>query len=72
MRPGTFLASLSVLGVVGIGLAYPAFSQDQDQRNDATDATRAAHNRLLDELPFSDTSDFESARRGLIAPCQPG
>jgi alkyl sulfatase BDS1-like metallo-beta-lactamase superfamily hydrolase len=65
MRTST-LASLSILGVVAGGLAYPAFAQDL--RKDATDATKAANARLLDELPFSDTSDFENAKRGLIAP----
>jgi hypothetical protein len=39
------LAGLSILGVVGVGLAYPAFAQDQ--RKDATDATKAANDRLL-------------------------
>jgi alkyl sulfatase BDS1-like metallo-beta-lactamase superfamily hydrolase len=65
MRP-SLLASLSILGVVGVGLAHPAFAQDQ--RADATAATKAANSRLLDELPFSDTSDFDNAKRGLIAP----
>jgi alkyl sulfatase BDS1-like metallo-beta-lactamase superfamily hydrolase len=60
------LASLSILGVVGVGLAYPAFAQDQ--RKDATAATKAANDELLKELPFSDTSDFDNAKRGLIAP----
>jgi alkyl sulfatase BDS1-like metallo-beta-lactamase superfamily hydrolase len=68
MRSSVFLANLSILAVVGGGLAYPAFSQDQDPRKDATDATKAANARLLDELPFSDRSDFESARRGFVAP----
>ena len=49
-----------------MGLAGPAFTQNQ--RKDATDATKAANDRLLDELPFSDTTDFENAKRGLIAP----
>jgi alkyl sulfatase BDS1-like metallo-beta-lactamase superfamily hydrolase len=66
MKPRTLFANLSILGVVGVGLAYPAFAQDQ--RKDATDATKAANDRLLDELPFSDRSDFENAKRGLIAP----
>jgi alkyl sulfatase BDS1-like metallo-beta-lactamase superfamily hydrolase len=66
MRPSTLLASLSILGVVGVGLADPALAQDE--RKDATAATKAANDRLLDELPFSDTSDFENAKRGLIAP----
>jgi hypothetical protein len=65
-KPGTLLASLSILSVVGVGLAYPAFAQDQ--RKDATEATKAANDRLLKELPFSDSSDFDNAKRGLIAP----
>ena len=68
MRPSTFLASLSILGVVGAGLAGSAFAQDQDPRQDATDATKAANAALLDQLPFADTSDFDNAKRGLIAP----
>jgi alkyl sulfatase BDS1-like metallo-beta-lactamase superfamily hydrolase len=60
------LTSLAILGVVGVGLAYSAFAQDQ--RNDATAATKAANDRLLEELPFDDTSDFDNAKRGLIAP----
>ncbi len=71
MRPSTLLAGLSILGVVGVGLACPASSQGQDQRKDATEAARAANARLLDELPFSDRSDFENAKRGLIALCRP-
>jgi alkyl sulfatase BDS1-like metallo-beta-lactamase superfamily hydrolase len=67
MRPTAFLANLSILGiVVGVGLAHPAFAQDL--RKDATEATKAANDRLLDELPFSERSDFENAKRGLIAP----
>jgi alkyl sulfatase BDS1-like metallo-beta-lactamase superfamily hydrolase len=37
-------------------------------RKDATEATRAANAELLRQLPFSDTSDFDDAKRGLIAP----
>ena len=50
------LGGLSILGVVGVGLAYPGFAQDQDPRKDATEATKSANAELLDELPFSDTS----------------
>ena len=46
----------------------PVMSQEQDPRNDATDATRQANDALLAELPFDDTSDFDDAKRGLIAP----
>lgn len=34
----------------------------------ATPSTQAAQERVLQSLPFSDTQDFEDARRGLIAP----
>jgi alkyl sulfatase BDS1-like metallo-beta-lactamase superfamily hydrolase len=64
MRP----ANLAILALVGMGLAYPAVAQDQDPRKDATDATVAANAELLDELPFDDTTDFDNANRGLIAP----
>jgi alkyl sulfatase BDS1-like metallo-beta-lactamase superfamily hydrolase len=67
MRPRTFSTSLSVFALIA-GLAAPAFSQTQDPRKDATAATRAANDALLNELPFSDTSDFDNARRGLVAP----
>ncbi|OBG16656.1 hypothetical protein A5765_07085 [Mycolicibacterium celeriflavum] len=33
----------------------------------ATDATKAANQKLVDTLPFNDRSDFEDAKRGLIA-----
>jgi alkyl sulfatase BDS1-like metallo-beta-lactamase superfamily hydrolase len=39
-----------------------------DVRKDATDATKAANQKLLQVLPFSDKSDFENAKKGLIEP----
>ncbi|MDX1876468.1 alkyl sulfatase dimerization domain-containing protein [Mycolicibacterium sp. 141076] len=33
----------------------------------ATEATKAANKKVLDSLPFNERSDFEDARRGLIA-----
>lgn len=33
----------------------------------ATDATKAANKRVLDSLPFNERSDFDDAKRGLIA-----
>ena len=56
------------LAVAALALSVPAVAQDNDQRNDATDATRSANAKLLDMLPFSDRSDFDNAKRGLIAP----
>ncbi|WP_053204274.1 alkyl/aryl-sulfatase [Jiangella muralis] len=37
------------------------------QRNAATAVTKAANEKVLGTLPFSDETDFENARRGLIA-----
>lgn len=68
MRRGTVLGGFTILGAVGAMAIWPALAQDADVRNDATDATRAANEQLLGELPFSDTSDFDNANRGLIAP----
>src|SRR6188474_2703563 len=42
--------------------------RDELGRADATQATRAANDALLGELPFEDTRDFDEAARGLIAP----
>lgn len=39
---------------------------------EATPATRAANARVLEELPFADTQDFEDAHRGFIAPLPHG
>ncbi len=68
MRHGTLRASLLILGLIGVSVADPAFAQTQDPRKDASAATKAANSKLLNELPFSDKSDFDSARKGLIAP----
>lgn len=65
MRMRSFLSVVSAVGIAG-GMADPAFSQDP--RKDASTETQAANQRLLNELPFSDRSDFENAHRGLVAP----
>ena len=67
MRSHSLAASLSIFAVVG-ALSHSAGAQTQDPRKDATVATRAANDALLSRLPFSDTSDFDNARKGLIAP----
>ncbi|MFO1152599.1 MAG: alkyl sulfatase dimerization domain-containing protein [Rhodospirillales bacterium] len=63
--------SLFVFCLAGIGLGNIAFADDKSDRNDATAATKAANQKLLKELPFSDKSDFESAHKGFIAPLPP-
>lgn len=62
------MAKISVLILAGALLTSLASAQGQDLRNEATEATKAANAALLDTLPFDDTSDFDNARRGLIAP----
>ena len=41
-------------------------------QKDASDATRAVLEGVLTQLPFEDTTDFDDARRGLIAPLPDG
>ncbi len=65
MRLSTLLSIASALGVAA-GMAEPAFPQDL--RKNATDATRAANQSLLNQLPFSDRTDFKNAHRGFVAP----
>ncbi len=69
MRIRNFLSGLSTIAII-VSVAVPAYSQSKEPK-DATEATRAANNALLSELPFGDTSDFEDAKRGLIAPLPP-
>lgn len=66
MRRTSFSAGLSIFALMA-ALAGPASAQ-QDPRKDATAATRAANDALLNQLPFSDISDFANARKGQIAP----
>lgn len=68
MRKQGFRVVVLILGLIGFGGVDSAFSQDQEPRQDATAATKSANNKLLEELPFSDKSDFENAHKGLIAP----
>lgn len=61
-------ATLSILGIVTAGLVHAAVAQTQDPRKDAADATKQANSALLKQLPFHDTSDFDAAKKGFIAP----
>lgn len=72
MRLSVLLVAVPVLGLVSGGLAYPVSAQSKDPRKDATDATRQSNAAVLKELPFGDTTDFDEATRGLIAPLPNG
>ena len=54
------------------GSAVPVPASHLDAARDAEPATRAANAAMAAKLPFSDTGDFEAARRGLIAPVPDG
>ena len=60
------LASLALAGFVAFSTVAPLHAQEA--RKDATQATKAANDKLLKELPFSDKTDFDNARKGLLAP----
>jgi linear primary-alkylsulfatase len=42
--------------------------RESDVRREASDATRAANERVLASLPFEDRRDFDEAARGFVAP----
>jgi alkyl sulfatase BDS1-like metallo-beta-lactamase superfamily hydrolase len=49
-------------------MANPAVAADAEKPKPASEATKAANNALLKELPFSDKTSFELAHKGFIAP----
>lgn len=57
----------SVLYVITLVSGTVTVALSQEQPKDATSATKAQNNKLLNELPFDDKRSFEDARRGLIA-----
>ncbi|NOV20821.1 MBL fold metallo-hydrolase [Ensifer adhaerens] len=67
MRIQQYLSGLSIIAIIA-ATAVPAEAQSPQPQKDATEATKAANAKLLQQLPFSDTSDFEDAKRGLVAP----
>ncbi len=52
--------------------AVPVPASHLDAARDAEPATKAANAAMAAPLPFSDTRDFEAAKRGLIAPVPDG
>ena len=66
---GSAIAAASVLGTAfapSTGHAQPGSPQTSGIRKSASAATKSANDVLLNELPFSDKSDFENARKGFI------
>lgn len=61
MKSPLFFCTLSLL-------LFASSAKGEDQRNDASEATKAANKKLVEQLPFNDKSDFDNARKGLIAP----
>ena len=53
---------MTVMALMSFGTATA------DERNDATAATKAANDALLDYLPFQDKQAFKDAHKGFIAP----
>lgn len=66
MSASRILYSTSLAAILLSTFALPAGAQDA--RKDATPSTKTYNQKLLNELPFSDKSDFDNARRGLVAP----
>ena len=63
-----FKAALTIFLLSGAIGPFICPAAAQDQRNDATTATKAANDKLLTKLPFSDQTDFDNAHKGFIAP----
>ena len=66
MRP--HLLDRAVFSASAVVMALLAVTSVADDRKDATSATRAANDQLLQYLPFSDQQAFEDAHKGFIAP----
>jgi len=60
------MSNLALLSACSDQLAYEE-GADQSGHTSATPATTAANNAVLNTLPFADVSDFDDARRGLLA-----
>ncbi len=54
--------------VAAITMANPTVAADAEKPKPASEATKAANNALLKELPFTDKTSFELAHKGFIAP----
>lgn len=67
---GTFAASSVLAACNESGNSTPSsdgtLTTDANPKG-ATEATKAANQRLIDTLPFNDRADFEDAKRGLLS-----
>ena len=54
--------------VAAIAVATQAIAAEAEKPKPASEATKAANNALLKELPFNDKTSFELAHKGFIAP----
>lgn len=64
---GVTAAAASTLAAACEGKPTDGSVQTDNKVKPATDATKAANNKVRDSLPFNDRSDFEDAQRNLIA-----
>ncbi len=67
MKPLQAFLSLTISAMLVSCAAEPDKEIDKWGFSAPTEITRNINARVLDELPFGDDTDFESARRGLIA-----
>lgn len=57
-----------LLAAAAAGCLFATGAPAQEQPKPATEATKAANAKLLQELPFNDKTSFDAAHKGFIAP----
>lgn len=67
-NPSKRLWKLSSSFLLATAIAMTSQAWAVEQTKPATDATKAANDALLKELPFNDKTSFELAHKGFIAP----
>lgn len=66
-KAAAIVASLGLVGTMALACVAGDAGETQSGPKQATAATREANAALLEQLPFSNTEDFENSRRGFIA-----
>jgi alkyl sulfatase BDS1-like metallo-beta-lactamase superfamily hydrolase len=66
MRLNAIVTSLALAGILTT-VALPSFAEEAQAQKDATAATKQANDALLQQLPFSDNTDFTNAHKGFVA-----